>query len=68
MIRTGEGLIEREDGLYVPSHKTLLDRRWPGIGKVSYGTLRFAIRDLKVTGWLENEQGIGLRIREDHPA
>jgi DNA-binding GntR family transcriptional regulator len=68
MIRTGEGLIRREDGLYVPSHKVLLARRWPGIGSVSYGTLRFAIGNLKATGWLENEQGIGLRVREDHPS
>lgn len=68
MIRSGEGLDQRADGLYLPSDPKLLERHWEGVGTVSYSTLRFAIANLKLTGWIEGEPGIGRRVREDHPA
>lgn len=67
-IRDGRDLTEREDGRYLPSYPHLLATRWPGVGTISYGTLRQVITVLKVQGWIEGEPGIGLRVREDHPA
>lgn len=66
-IRDSRDLDERPDGRYLPSYPRLLAREWEGVGRVSYGTLRFAIAQLKATGWVEGEPGIGLRVREDHP-
>lgn len=69
-IRHRRDLRQEADGLYLPGYTTLVARAdWPdGVGKASYGTIRQAIWQLKAEGWLDGEQGIGLRVREDHPA
>jgi DNA-binding GntR family transcriptional regulator len=61
-IRDNTGLTEREDGRYLPSYPQLIDQH-----NVSYSTVRMVIAVLKAEGWIEGEQGIGLRVREDHP-
>lgn len=50
-------------GDYIPSYAQLQETHG-----VSYGTVRDALRTLRMEGWLEEgEQGVGTRVREDHP-
>lgn len=67
-IRTGNGLRTEKDGSrWLPSYaqlRTVLGEDQ----KVSYGTVLAAMRQLRTEGWIhEGEQGIGVRVREDHP-
>lgn len=62
-IREDRGLERKDDGLYLPSYPNLIEQH-----AASYSTIRFAVMTLKLEGWIEGEPGIGLRVREDHPA
>lgn len=61
-IRGGHGLVLRSDGLYLPSYSQLQETY-----EVSYGTIRTALLLLRAQGWIEGEQGVGVRVRPDHP-
>lgn len=50
-------------GGYLPSYRALGEQHG-----VSYGTVRAALLTLRAEGWVEGEPGVGVRVREDHPA
>jgi DNA-binding GntR family transcriptional regulator len=64
-IRTGKGLrVEKDGSRWLPSYAKLGDQH-----DVSYGTVLAAMRQLRAEGWIhDGEQGVGVRVREDHPA
>lgn len=58
-IRAGE----LRPGDLIPSYRMLGEQY-----KISYGTVRQALSVLRVEGWIEGEPGVGVRVRQDHPA
>lgn len=66
-IRAKEGpdLRADEDGtLWLLSYREL---GAPERHNVAYGTVRTALHQLRMEGWVEGEQGVGVRVRADHP-
>jgi GntR family transcriptional regulator len=49
-------------GELLPSYRLLGEQY-----DTSYGTVRTALMILRAEGWIVGEQGIGVRVREDHP-
>lgn len=64
-IRDGADLRERDgrDGRWLPTYPELEQQH-----RTSYGTLRTALLVLEAEGWIDRLPGVGLRVREDHPA
>lgn len=50
-------------GDMLPSYRLLGEQH-----STSYGTIRMAMAVLRTEGWIEGEPGVGVRVREDHPA
>lgn len=50
-------------GDYLPSYRLLGEQY-----ETSYGTIRMALAVLRTEGWIEGESGVGVRVREGHPA
>lgn len=62
-IRTGDHIRTDDDGVrWLPSYAQLEKQH-----RVSYGTLRYALGELRRQGWVEGEPGVGVRVRDDHP-
>ena len=50
-------------GALLPSYRQLGEDHG-----VSYATVRQALTVLRTEGWVVGEPGVGVRVREDHPA
>lgn len=66
-IRDGQ-VEERGGGRYLPAYPRLEQELRDAGYELSYGSLRRALIELRHEGWVVSEPGIGLRIRDDHPA
>jgi GntR family transcriptional regulator len=60
-IRTGQLGAGQLLPSYAELGRTGLDQ------PVSYGTVRMALAVLRAEGWVVGEQGVGVRVRADHP-
>jgi DNA-binding GntR family transcriptional regulator len=66
--------IREDRDLIVKPYKSE-QRRWlhsypqlQTLHETSYGTLRTALISLEAEGWITRVPGVGLMVREDHPA
>lgn len=67
--RIRDGQVERRGGgQYLPAYDRLEAELKAEGYRLSYGSLRRAVIELRHQGWIESEPGVGLRVRPDHPA
>ena len=62
-IRVGQIRTDAEGVRWLPTYDELQEQH-----ATSYGTLRTVLIALEAEGWIIRRPGVGLQVREDHPA
>ena len=62
-IREGRVRTDARGVRWLPTYAELQDEH-----QTSYGTLRTVLIALEAEGWIARRPGVGLQVRDDHPA